>query len=231
MKTGFDRFMEIYGRYEQLNDEERYDEAEELGKKISQIILRVHEAMVTMSEDDYRAFFVFDELQRYASDRMISYIASNENYSTECCDVLYKEQLKVLEETFGKKTIREYVMSRAQNHKKHYKECLNDLARKFGKNTIRKYAKYMTKDKSIQMDTIITDMFIANNITIFSKAKLKCIKDNWGGFFVKYIEGEDIDPITHYHFRHKMKFMSDVLNYMEVNIDYDNDLFNVEKAE
>lgn len=254
MKTGFDRFMELLLIYELLEAEKRYEEADELSKKISQIFLRVHEAMDSSSEDDYRAFcneddykafFCFDEFQRYESDKMISDIINNENYSTEydeyClhCEREYKERLKVLEETFGKKIIREYVISRVQNHEKHYKERLDDLARKLDKRIFRKYAKRMTRDKSIQMDTIITDMMIADNIIIYSSAKLKCIKDDWGDFFVKYMsymsdEDESMDPmypIIHYHTRHRFKTMSDVLNYMDAKIDYDNDLFNVEKAE
>ena len=205
MKTGFDRFTELLLIYELLKDEERYEEAHELSKKIAQIFLRVHISIPFLFEEEYRAYFHFDKFQRYESDKMISNIITNENYSTEydesCvyCERHYKQWLKFLEETFGKKLITEYVTHR----------CWND---------------------SIQLDAIITDMLIANNIAGYSKAELKSIKDDWKGFFKKHID-QGSDRKSLYHARHRIKFMSDVLNYMDAKIDYDNDLFNVEKAE
>ena len=206
MKTVFDRFMEIYGRYEQLEAEDRRDEAEELGKKIYQIFLRTDAAIKLLSVNDRVKFVsMLSESEWYYSDKIILDIASNENYSTEYdepCnryEKLYKKQLDKLEKRFGKKSIREYVISRAQ-------------------------------DKFVTLPAIIRDMGIIYDMTEYTNAELKAIRDDWRGY-VKKTVGQDIDIISLSNIEYRAKTMSDILNNVDVIIEYDNDLFNVEKAE
>ena len=152
-----------------------------------------------------------DEVKRYESNKIASDIINNENFSTEYY------------ETDG-------------HHEKLCKKHLNILAAKLGKKSIREYVIYRTECSSIQMDAIITDLYIIYNLDEYSKEELKGIRDDWKGFVKKTVD-QDIDPISLRNIKHRAKVLSDILNNMEVNIDYDNgdelgyqDIFDVKAA-
>ena len=152
MKTCFDRFMETFGRYEQLCSECRYDKADKLCKKLCKMLLKEFMTLDRSREDDCQAISDFDEFQRYKSNR---------------------EEL------------------------------------------IREYARYKAECNSIEIDKIITDLYIVYNIDTYKKAELKSIKDDWKGFLKNYID-QDIDPISFYKIRYRIKTLSDVFNNMDV---------------
>lgn len=153
-------------------------------------------------QDDWPTHEI-DELKRYESNKIILDIISNENYSTE-----YDESCGYYE--------------------KLYKRYLEILETRLGKNSIREYVMYRTDYTSIQMDTIIRELYIIYNITEYSNAELKGIRDNWRGFVKKTVD-QDIDPISLSNIKHRAKTLSDILNNMDVKIDYDNkDVFNIE---
>ena len=207
MKRDFDKFMEIYEVYKQLESEERYDEAKELSKMILQILLRAHVTVDNLREYDYSKFIrMFSESEWYETNKIVCDIISNEKYSTEydksCSryEKWYKKKLKTLEKILGKKSIREYVISRNHN-------------------------------KLVPLDIIIADMHMVSLITEYSSAELKGIHDNWGGFVKKTVD-HSIDIISLTNIRRRAKFISDILNNVEVKIEYDNGdvVFDAESA-
>ena len=147
-----------------------------------------------------------DEFKRYESDKIILDIISNENYSTD-----YDESCGYYENK--------------------YKKNLKVLASKLGKNSIREYLRYRSDYTVVQMDTLITDMYIIYNIDEYSNEELKGIRDDWKGFVKKTVD-HNIDRISLRNIKHRAKTMSDILNNMEVEIsdNNDNDVFNVEAA-
>ena len=138
-----------------------------------------------------------DEFKKYDSDKIILDIMNNENFSTEYF------------ETDG-------------YHEKRYKKQLNFLMTRLDKKSIREYVMCRTECSSIQMDTIITDLYIIYNIIDYSNAELKAIRDDWRVFVKKTVDHNIIDIISLRNIKHRAKTISDILNNMEVKIDYDN---------
>ena len=161
-------------------------------------------------QDDWPTHEI-DELKRYESNKIVCDIISNENYSTD-----YDESCGYYE--------------------KLYKKHLNFLETRLDKKSIREYVRYRTYYTVVQMDTIITGMYIVYNINEYSKAELEGIRDDWRGF-VKKTVNHNIDIISLRNIKYRAKVLSDILNNMEVNIDYDNgedigyqDIFDVKAA-
>ena len=153
-----------------------------------------------------------DDEKREISNKIVSDIQSNENFSTE-----YFE---------------------SDNHyEKQFKKQLDKLAAKLGKHSIREYVRYRTECSSIQIDTIITELQIICSLDECSKEEREAIRDDWRGFVKKTVDHNSIDPISYRIIKHMAKVLSDVLNNMEVKMDYDNgedigyqDIFDVKAA-
>ena len=150
--------------------------------------------------------YPIDYEKKYVSDKIILDIISNENYSTD----------------YDKSCSR---------YEKEYKIQLKILEIRLGKKSIREYVRYRSECSSIQMDTIITELYIIFDIEEYTNEELKDIRDDWRGFVKKTVGNNIIDPISYRKIKHRTKFLSDILNNMDVNIDYDNGVvFDAESA-
>ena len=152
-----------------------------------------------------------DEVKREISNKIVSDIINNENFSTEYFETDHK-------------------------YEKQFKKELDKLAAKLGKSSIREYVLYRTYYTVVQIDTIIRDLYIIYGLDEYSKEEREAIRDDWRGFVKKTVD-QNIDPITLMNIKHRAKVLSDILNSMEVNIDYDNgeeigyqDIFDVKAA-